>query len=789
MISTTSRLIGLLLILITLVGAPGMLAAAAAGDSGVKPIKPKGATASSTNTKYAASRAIDGVISDDSRWVSQESESGAWLEIDLGGVHTLAGVHLFTGWKDGSAAQNIAVLFFANGKWNEIPSAVVKNNQAVALPIAFDEAVKVTTDRLRIVITDPKPGVARVKEVLIFPAGAGNLPAIAGVPAPVKTPLIYLNQSGFNIGKPKRFTAPTLADQTAFIVRPASGGKVLFEGVIENNIGDFTVFDPAGEGQKTEYIVEAGGHASVPFRIAPFWLERVSYQGAMDFMVDSRHHVGNDRNVCRGSYGWRDDHHFGWELHTLVPQYLSNPSAYERMGRQIKYEAPKDPKLWGKLKEPAAEAPDIVKLIHWGADVIVTQELTHEMLKSQLAYFLYAWPYMKQWLPEQNYAAVRDYAFGVWAQAKADHAYPYDESPEHNLLVVKKKIGTTKGAYPPGFSVQPNLMMYEVARREGRADAEVYLKAATEQVAWMVSDVDWNDPLITKGQRMSEFITMTGLAHFLQAHPDRVPRLAEKIGEWAKVAVRRSENLWDFRKLDDKDQWTPMGDKPQMWNEPGNVVGLPAALLAARPFVTDQAIRARLEQIVWSHWDNCFGRNPTGRHFSYDAPREVEGVELGWYSFHHGGIGRLAEARFVLDGAPKNAHYPYHPERGNIGWTEGWVQFNVAYNISLAYLAHAETNVTLARRGDELIVRLEAPLNFDYDKAETATVIVTSGEGVERITVTEESASSRFLSAKVKLHTAKAAASGDGGIQAAPGASIEAAYGFGYLARRATLKP
>ncbi|MFO1520583.1 MAG: hypothetical protein U1G05_00775 [Kiritimatiellia bacterium] len=26
-------------------------------------------------------------------------------------------------------------------------------------------------------------------------------------------------------------------------------------------------------------------------------------------MIDSRHHVGNDRAVCTGSFGWRDDHH------------------------------------------------------------------------------------------------------------------------------------------------------------------------------------------------------------------------------------------------------------------------------------------------------------------------------------------------------------------------------------------------------------------------------------------------------------------------------------------------
>ena len=205
---------------------------------------------------------------------------------------------------------------------------------------------------------------------LNYPACILAAIAIFALRSQAVIPELYLNQSGFNLGKPKRFTAPTLADGTPFIVRPANGGSTLAHGIIRNHIGDFTFFNPEGE---IEYVVEAGGITSVPFRIGPFWLERVSYQNAVDFMIDSRHHVGNDRAKCGGSFGWRDDHHFGWELHTLVPQYISNPSAYERMPRQVKYENPLDKRLWGALEPCRDDAPDIVKLIHWGADVIVTE--------------------------------------------------------------------------------------------------------------------------------------------------------------------------------------------------------------------------------------------------------------------------------------------------------------------------------------------------------------------------------------------------------------------------------
>ncbi len=772
---------------------PTLLALSAAAATAAEPLKPKSATASSTLGDLSAAKAIDGKVSDASRWVSKPSSDPAWLAVDLGSVQLLAGIHLFSGFGDSDAISDFKIQFWSGGEWTDIPSASIRGNKATALAIPFDQTVAVKTDKLRLWVQASHQGYARVKELVVWPASAGDLPPLPkGQPGgsnQADIPLIYLNQSGFNLGKPKRFTAPTLADGTRFIVRPAKGGDALAEGTITGKIGDFSSFNPSGE---TEYVVEAGGLVSVPFRIGPNWLERVSYQDAVDFMIDSRHYVGDHRNECRGSFGWRDDHHFGWELHTLVPQWLSNPSAYERMPRQVKYEKPGNKKLWGALEPYRDDAPDLVKLIHWGADIIVTQQVSHEHLKAQLAYFLYAWPTLEAWLPEQNYQAVRDFAFRTWADPKKDHSYPYDESPEHNLLALKTRIGSTKGSLPPGASIEPNLLMHEVAKREKRPDAAIYLDAAVKQAEWMVKHLDWNDPLVTKGQRMSEFITVTGLAHLLREYPDQAPEgLPNKLNEWAKVLIRRSGNLWDFRKLgDEPDKWTPMGEKQQMWNEPGNVVGLPAPILAARGFITGKDDQQRLDQLVWSHFDNMFGRNPVGRHFSFDAPREVEGVEHGWFRFYVGGIGQLADARFVIDGSPKNGHYPYNPGAGDIGWTEGWVQFNTAFNISLAYLAWSESKVELAKEGDELVIRLTAPLNFDYGKAETGTVTVASGLGdTERVTVTEDSASSGTFTGRLKLASGKAASKGDGALQFQPGTTVRASHGFGYLGRHATLKP
>ena len=108
------------------------------------------------------------------------------------------------------------------------------------------------------------------------------------------------------------------------------------------------------------------------------------------------------------------------DLLSPVSIFLNQTGFNAGAPKRFTYEAPKDPKLWGKLQPPFADAPDLVKLIHWGADVIVTQNLTHELLKSQFAYSLYAWPALKDYLPAQNYEVVRDFAFATWTSPKAD---------------------------------------------------------------------------------------------------------------------------------------------------------------------------------------------------------------------------------------------------------------------------------------------------------------------------------------------------------------------------------
>ncbi len=781
-----------------------IIAFAAGGVSGdelsqLKMIKLiKNVNASSCLDGNPAENAVDGNMS--TSWVSSPSVSSTF-EIDFGKEVDVIGTHIYFDHGDTDAIEDFNFSYEeASGTWQDISiyklqsarvdlgCGKIKGNARSAMWFKF-QALKMK--KLRITLTKTQVDSTKIREVTVWSHIAG-LPSkgFCGLGTGIEggwdglithddIPLIYLNQSGFNLNRPKRFTAPTIKDGTKFIVRHKDGKDAFFTGTIQNNLGDFTPLNPLDD---KEYVVVAAGETSVPFRIGPWWIERVTYQNAIDFMIDSRNHLGTSRRRVGNSIGWRDDCHFAFEVNTLVAQYLSNPKAYERMPGQIKYEKPSEPAYWGGLTPYPEDAPDIVKMIHWGTDVIITGNFRHEMLKEQLACFVYAWPWLERWLDKQNYDVVSEYAFAHWGDSKIEERYAYDKTPEHDLFAVKKVLGSTKGEMPPGHSVQPNLMMYEVAKRQGRADAKKYFDAAFAQVEWMIANLDWNDPQTTKGQRMSEHVTMTGLAHFMTQYPKRAPKgLKQKITDWAKVVIRRSENMWDFRKLTDDGDWTPSGDQPTMWNEPGNIIGFPACLTAAMQVIDDPKINQRLKQLAYSHMDNAFGRNPTGRHFSFNAPREIEGVEVGWYSEYGTGVGTLQNTRFIFEAAPKKQHYPYNPKVGNIGWSEGWVNFNTAFNASLAYMAHHETDIKLRQKSNTVIINLRAPLNFDYSKEEPVEVWVISDNGDrEKVVLKETAPYMEDFTGVITIAIGEKKAS-DGILQLGKDGYIEASYGLGYM--------
>lgn len=730
-------------------------------------------TASSVlSSRFPATNAADGVISDDSRWLNGRVDQPTWLMFEFDEPKLIRGITLHSGYKNGHAVFSFSTEYRKNGKWYELDSARISANSRQTLSIPFDE--EVIADALRLNFGKPDEGKVKIREVQIWQTMPHLLP-------PGESIAIFLNQAGFNLGAPKRFTMPDASDGTPFHLVEAKTSEAVFEGTIHRQIGDFSAFDPALAGT---YVIRVNDEKSDPFTISPWLIERATYQLAMDFLIQSRNRTGNIKRPASGSFGWRDDHHFAFVLTTLVDQYLSNPQAYERMPSQVHYESPRD-NAWGALEAYNEEAPDIVKLIHWGADNIVTQQLTHELLKGELASFLYAWPWLKSWLPEQNYTIVRDFALAHWADETVGHRnYPHDETNKrgHDLFAPKTDYGTTKGANPPGRSVLPNILMWAAMQRENHPLAEKFRDAARTEVAWMVANIDWNDPMTTKGQRQSENITPMALAAFARLDPEGLPIGFDNfIERWVDVAIRRSDNLWDFRRVSDT-EWVP--DDPNSfskWNEPGNVAGFPAAALDMAGLIQDPVKRTRLRTLAYAQLDNVFGRNPTGRHFSYDAPAEIEGVERGWYSFNPGGIGQLSNVPFVLDGSPKNAHYPFNPGLGDIGWVEGWVNFNTAYNRSLAALSFFESKINLIQKQNEVVVSLQTALNFDDTQSEPVQLtMTTTGGDWESILLSMPTQLASSLTGQIKLDYTGSPTPENGAIEVRANETIQVGYGYGH---------
>jgi hypothetical protein len=230
----------------------------------------------------------------------------------------------------------------------------------------------------------------------------------------------------------------------------------------------------------------------------------------------------------------------------------------------------------------------------------------------------------------------------------------------------------------------PNLLMFEVAKREGNKDSSKFLNAAINQTEWIVKKLDWNDPHTTKGQRMSEHKLIPSLVYFQQHYPNQAPKgLKQKINGWADIAIKRSDNLWDFRRYDLESNWTI----PE-YSESGNIAGFPASALAAAAVQTDPLKVKRLEQLAFAAIDDLFGRNPLNACSPHHHTLGFQNLEKGWPKAYIDDIcARLETVRGAISSACSTEMYPYNPN-GKFRHPEGWTAFNAAWNVSLAYLTY-----------------------------------------------------------------------------------------------------
>ncbi len=709
-------------------------------------------SASHEDPGFPASNAINGVIANAASWISTTTGPRlltlTWTEPrEIGCIVVIAGSEE-RGYFRCRPGSILVEQQTAEGGWLAIPGAARERNEQAG--VRFELATPVLTRALRFTFTGSDPAIM---EVMAYAPPGAEAPR-TGLEPPA-TPTVLLNQVGFDPRDTKRFTAPLAPDGSRFVVRPRAGGPSLFEGVVRGGIGDFSTVSNAVP--EADYVVEViGGGTSDAFRIEPFLLERSALVPALRFWIDDRSVVGTHRSAIGGG-AWRDGPYYNYDVPSLVSLYLSNPSFFDQLPVEMDHAADKRRVLDVNFKlvgdcaaDGALEAvrryyerytppfdrstPDIIQLIHWGVGYIMEHPWNddaagdpkgggvHPQAVEKLAFFLYAYPEIGDRIDRPFYDRALRFVLDHWNV--------------RGLFGVFKGIGNFKGRECPGHSVLPNLLMHEVARREGLPIAERFLDAAVRQVEWIVNELDLQDPHVTKGQRMSEHMLVTGLWSLLKLHPDRAPAgLREKIDQWSDIMISRSENLWDFRKYD-ADHWTlpryelaagAVANESHGgtgWNEPGNVAGFTGVALAAAGIVGDSGRAARLREIAAAHMDNVFGRNPLGAHFAYRGPLDFPGVKRGFpVKYRDFDCARLDYVRGSLSSSAAHEHYPYNP-LGGFRHTEGWSAFNAAFNVGLAFLGREHTRLEAESEGDDITVTLDAPVFAPH-----ADVRVTFADG------------------------------------------------------------
>lgn len=602
--------------------------------------------------------------------------------------------------------------------------------------------------------------------------------------------LVSVNQLGYNTTWPKRFTAPLSPDGSVFSISKKDSKTVLFKGIVNNNIGDFSTFKPLNE--KDEYVVNVTGSGltagkSYPFSIDQFWLQQQLLKPALDFMIDARSVIGNHPSAYGGT-PWRDGTFYSFEVPSLVLQYLSNPNDYEQLPIEINYQEEKrkvtdigfkyvmEPegqtalastrKYFTDLDAPVGDKiPDIIQMIHWGIGYYLINPVTkdpsarendedgrrlHPQTLEQFAYFLYGFPKYKQYFSDKFYQQAKDFAFQQW-----DYT---------GLFSVYVTVGSAKGRQAPGHSIMPNLMMYEVALRDGDTRADRFMNAAIKQAEWAIKDLDFKLPANTKGQRMSEHKLIPALVYLYTKYPKHAPaKIKAKIDEWVDVALSRSENMWDFRRYDLDKNWSV----PE-FSETGNIAGLPAIALSAASITDNPEKKRRLEIMATAAIDDLFGRNPQNACSAHKIDLGFNHLEKPWPKGYYPNVtARLELVRGSFSSISPTDMYPYQPN-GKFGHLEGWVAFNAAWNLSLAYMNWYDTQLNATIKNDKVHITLISPAGMDKNKVEQVKVNITNPSGQTKELILNES------TAKSNIYKQSATLTE---LQAAPGKEIQISYG------------
>lgn len=126
------------------------------------------ATASSTHLNFTADKAIDGMVSNDSRWISASQPGPHTLALEWDQPTPIGCLQLVSGWSPSGAwihpVKDFRFEYRQAGEWLPIPAAAATGNPSHAWECRLREPL--TTDAVRLVALDN--GFVRVVEIRVF---------------------------------------------------------------------------------------------------------------------------------------------------------------------------------------------------------------------------------------------------------------------------------------------------------------------------------------------------------------------------------------------------------------------------------------------------------------------------------------------------------------------------------------------------------------------------------------------------------------------------------------------
>ncbi len=630
--------------------------------------------------------------------------------------------------------------------------------------------------------------------VILLYLGLCFLPMCLAAQTTKSIPIV--NQAGYNLGEAKRFVCYGAPDGTNFEVLPAgqARAKAVYKGKIQNFAGDFTDFNP--EKATGEFIIRLPGYGeSHPFWIADHLMEKLSTQLGYQFFIDVRGSenpiYSNEAKVAGGGPS-RDGGAYTLEAVYETLLYASNPALFDRWHNDF----------------GDAETPDLVNLILWHAEFAFhhrdyngptghrpynighpdekLQTYDYQNSLDQLAAVCAAYhSFLKPYLDEEKYQRYRQACLQNWEAYERDQVVRYWVKSNKWVDIGWQEFNEMGNVF--GQAIFRNLFMYLSEKNEPDGQAEKFLAYAREAAADVIQNWDFNNPRHMWWIRNGEHITPQALAFFLMVAPESAPHGArEKLAAWAEHMKKKTDNFWHYRKHSET-EWAHPRTK-----ELGNT-GLGGSMFSVAHLLDDPELRA----LGWSQVNQVFGLNPAQAHYSNKSDERLEidgywpGIETGWPDAHPNGAGKLGRVRGALDGTPLDNMFPYNPEPDKEGVlsyyaTEGWAVTNRAWLSSMVFstLGSHELkvfnskgeSVERVKNGETLTIELKAALNQDWQKPESAWVLLSvKDQEVRKIEVTETGDNTGVFRATYK-------------VEAPEKSMIEISYGYLGFEKKAGLQ-